>query len=188
MGFGLGMVRGFSGCLDALDGVWLSFHVPVLFYRLRVFGFQTRLLVTHSTGFLPQVDQIIVLQDGRISEVIPGIALVLAAERKEELFWPGFSSSLPPPPSLTSSLSLPSLPATGPTSLPFCRSLFPPSLHPLVHPTRSSNHIPTQLSIHPFPRPSPSFPQAPLPPSVNQSAIRRPPVRSSLPPSTRPSS
>ena len=30
---------------------------------------QTRVLVTHGVGFLPQVDQIIVLQDGRISEV-----------------------------------------------------------------------------------------------------------------------
>ena len=30
---------------------------------------QTRVFVTHGVGFLPQVDQIIVLQDGRISEV-----------------------------------------------------------------------------------------------------------------------
>ena len=30
---------------------------------------QTRILVTHGIAFLPQVDQIIVLQDGRISEV-----------------------------------------------------------------------------------------------------------------------
>ena len=31
--------------------------------------FQTRIFVTHGVGFLPQVDQIIVLQNGRISEV-----------------------------------------------------------------------------------------------------------------------
>ena len=31
---------------------------------------QTRVFVTHGVGFLPQVDQIIVLQDGRISEVL----------------------------------------------------------------------------------------------------------------------
>ena len=32
---------------------------------------KTRVLVTHGISFLPQVDQIIVLQDGRISEVCP---------------------------------------------------------------------------------------------------------------------
>ena len=36
-----------------------------LYFRLC----QTRILVTHGIAFLPQVDQIIVLQDGRISEV-----------------------------------------------------------------------------------------------------------------------
>lgn len=33
------------------------------------FSFQTRVLVTHSVRFLPHMDQIIVIQDGEISEV-----------------------------------------------------------------------------------------------------------------------
>ena len=37
---------------------------------------QTRILVTHGIAFLPQVDQIIVLQDGRISEVCLFVCLI----------------------------------------------------------------------------------------------------------------
>ena len=33
------------------------------------FSFQTRVLVTHSVRFLPYMDQIIVIQDGEVSEV-----------------------------------------------------------------------------------------------------------------------
>ena len=46
-------------------GISSYFALLCLCFRLR----QTRILVTHGIAFLPQVDQIIVLQDGRISEV-----------------------------------------------------------------------------------------------------------------------
>lgn len=39
---------------------------PTLFLN---FFFQTRVLVTHGINFLPEVDQIIVLSQGKISEV-----------------------------------------------------------------------------------------------------------------------
>ena len=39
---------------------------------------QTRVLVTHNISFLPQVDRIIVLKDGEISEVrVPWISIYL---------------------------------------------------------------------------------------------------------------
>ena len=34
-----------------------------------MYYFQTRILVTHSISYLPHVDKIIVLEDGRISEM-----------------------------------------------------------------------------------------------------------------------
>ena len=47
-------------------------HPFIIFYALKlslVLFCQTRILVTHGLSFLPQVDQIVVLQDGKISEV-----------------------------------------------------------------------------------------------------------------------
>ena len=43
--------------------------MAAVFTWLCVIAFQTRILVTHGISFLPQADQIVVLQDGRISEV-----------------------------------------------------------------------------------------------------------------------
>ena len=52
--------------------------LSVVFELVRfLFLFQTRILVTHSISFLPQVDQIVVLQDGRISEVSSVVPVVL---------------------------------------------------------------------------------------------------------------
>ncbi len=38
-----------------------------------LFTFQTRVLVTHGVQYLPHMDQIIVLQDGKVSEVSFGL-------------------------------------------------------------------------------------------------------------------
>ena len=53
-----------GGILQVRDWVCSDFY-KIMFLPLC----QTRVLVTHGISFLPQVDQIVVLQDGRISEV-----------------------------------------------------------------------------------------------------------------------
>ncbi len=45
-----------------------TFHAHLKLATVVVFVFQTRVLVTHGISFLPQVDQIVVLVDGRVSE------------------------------------------------------------------------------------------------------------------------
>ena len=49
----------------------LKFKILLTYYTLTMNRdyFQTRVFVTHGVAFLPQVDQIIVMQNGRISEV-----------------------------------------------------------------------------------------------------------------------
>lgn len=51
--------------------VWWQFSVLTNINLLTtvLFYFQTRILVTHGINFLPQVDSIIVLVDGKISEM-----------------------------------------------------------------------------------------------------------------------
>ena len=41
----------------------------MFFFMLLFLAFQTRVLVTHSVQYLPSMDQIIVLQDGKVLEV-----------------------------------------------------------------------------------------------------------------------